>query len=499
MKGQIEKIRQYIEAEIQESVETEQNKYLRILKKANPHDLEWMNEYGKEVTESEKETAVFYFSYPKEKICRMAEHITDAFFHGFTSQNRERGERKRVRLFYRIGQEALAVQVAHCIEEKGLLPVVIDPVLERRIEKEQFDTDSVAKEALIDLYEQVFYRYQKETADVCGMIGIGEFGEKEKKRKGNLQKQIEIARRKVEEQYVRPSELSFCKVVFPSLEIGKQFQHIFDEIFEMNLEQSEEFEKIQQILIDGLDQCLWVRIIGKKPNQTYLDVQMQRIENREQQTNFMNCGGDLNIPYGEVFTTPQLKGTNGLLHIQDIFLQDRKYHNLKLWFEDGEIVDFSCEEDGRETKGPILESLFYPYETLPVGEFAIGTNTLAFRICKKYQLEDQLPILIYEKMGPHLAIGDPCYKGAEEEPVYNLLDGKEITAKYNEKTRDGKTEKEKYVQKHIDITIPYDEISALYGYTEYGEKIFILKDGKFILPGTDKLNHGMEERQAERL
>lgn len=66
MKGQIEKIRQYIEAEIQESVETEQNKYLRILKKANPHDLEWMNEYGKEVTESEKETAVFYFSYPKK-------------------------------------------------------------------------------------------------------------------------------------------------------------------------------------------------------------------------------------------------------------------------------------------------------------------------------------------------------------------------------------------------------------------------------------------------
>ena len=184
MKGQIEKIRQYIEAEIQESVETEQNKYLRILKKANPHDLEWMNEYGKEVTESEKETAVFYFSYPKEKSVEW-QNILRMPFSWFISQNRERGERKRVRLFYRIGQEALAVQVAHCIEEKGLLPVVIDPVLERRIEKEQFDTDSVAKEALIDLYEQVFYRYQKETADVCGMIGIGEFGEKEKKRKGN--------------------------------------------------------------------------------------------------------------------------------------------------------------------------------------------------------------------------------------------------------------------------------------------------------------------------
>ena len=56
---------------------------------------------------------------------------------------------------------------------------------------------------------------------------------------------------------------------------------------------------------------------------------MQRIENREQQTNFMNCGGDLNIPYGEVFTTPQLKGTNGLLH-SGYFFTGQKIPQFKI-------------------------------------------------------------------------------------------------------------------------------------------------------------------------
>ena len=100
--------------------------------------------------------------------------------------------------------------------------------------------------------------------------------------------------------------------------------------------------------------------------------------------------------------------------------------------------------------------------------------------------------MIYEKMGPHLAIGDPCYKGAEEEPVYNLLDGKEITAKYNEKTRDGKTEKEKYVQKHIDITIPYDELGAITVVRADGTTTDIIRNGRFVVPGTEPLNEPLD-------
>lgn len=219
---------------------------------------------------------------------------------------------------------------------------------------------------------------------------------------------------------------------------------------------------------------------------------MKPILDRKRQTNFMNCGGDLNIPYGEVFTTPRLEGSSGLLHIPDIYLQNTQFHNLKLWFKDGEIVDYSSEYDGKEEKDIVQKKLLSPHTSLPIGEFAIGTNTRAFRICKKYHLESQLPILIYEKMGPHIAIGDPCYRGAEEETVFNLLDGKEIVAKTNERTEKNVPDTQKYVFKHIDITLPYDEVKTMYGYDECGNKIEFLNDGKFVLEDTEKLNDGMK-------
>ena len=155
-------------------------------------------------------------------------------------------------------------------------------------------------------------------------------------------------------------------------------------------------------------------------------------------------------------------------------------------------MDYSSEYEGKEGKKVVKEKLLNPHDSLPIGEFAIGTNTRAFRICKKYHLESKLPILIYEKMGPHIAVGDPCYRGAEDEAVFNLLDGKEIVAKTNERTEKNVPDTEKYVFKHIDITLPYDEVKTMYGYSESGEKIEFLKDGKFILKGTEKLNDGMK-------
>ena len=69
---------------------------------------------------------------------------------------------------------------------------------------------------------------------------------------------------------------------------------------------------------------------------------------------------------------------------------------------------------------------------------------------------------------------------------------KEIVAKTNERTEKNVPDTEKYVFKHIDITLPYDEVKTMYGYSESGEKIEFLKDGKFILKGTEKLNDGMK-------
>ena len=85
-------------------------------------------------------------------------------------------------------------------------------------------------------------------------------------------------------------------------------------------------------------------------------------------------------------------------------------------------------------------------------------------------------------------MGDTCYSMSEENKVYNP-DGKEIVAKDNECSILRKTDMSKaYFGCHTDITIPYDELGEISVYTKDGIKTVIIKDGKFVLEGTEKLN-----------
>ena len=130
----------------------------------------------------------------------------------------------------------------------------------------------------------------------------------------------------------------------------------------------------------------------------------------------------------------------------------------------------------------------YNHDTLPIGEFAIGTNTTAYVMARKYDIQDKLPILIAEKTGPHFAVGDTCYKMSEELKTFNP-DGKEIVAKDNEVSILRKTDISKaYYNCHTDITIPYNEIKEISVYNKDGSKVLIIEDGRFVLEGTEKLN-----------
>ena len=203
-----------------------------------------------------------------------------------------------------------------------------------------------------------------------------------------------------------------------------------------------------------------------------------------------NCVVDVNIPVGEVFTSPVLQGTHGILHVPKVYLNDLEYRELRLTFEDGKIVDYTCKNFTEEAKNKsfIKENLLYNHEYLPLGEFAIGTNTTAYMMGKKYDIAPRLPILIAEKTGPHFAIGDTCYKMAEDIKVYNP-DGKEIVARDNEISILRKTKPEEaYFNCHTDITLPYDEIEEISVYHENGTKVTIIKDGRFVLEGTRELN-----------
>ena len=150
-----------------------------------------------------------------------------------------------------------------------------------------------------------------------------------------------------------------------------------------------------------------------------------------------------------------------------------------------------------KNKSYIRENILFNHDTLPIGEFAIGTNTTAYVMANRYDIVGKLPILIVEKMGPHFAVGDTCYTWAEDVAVYNP-DGKEIISRDNEITLLRKTEPEKaYFNCHTDITIPYDEIGEISAVMSDGSKVQIIADGRFVLEGTEELNRPFDEEADE--
>ena len=167
-----------------------------------------------------------------------------------------------------------------------------------------------------------------------------------------------------------------------------------------------------------------------------------------------------------------LKGTNGTLAVSRVFLNGLEYRGLKLLFKDGRIAEYTCKnfETEEENKSFLKENLLHHHETLPLGEFAIGTNTTAYVMAQKYN------------------IADTCYSWSEDTAVYNP-DGKEIIARDNEVSILRKEDISKaYLGCHTDITIPYDELDKIWVEIENGENIEIIRDGKFVLEGTEKLN-----------
>lgn len=303
-------------------------------------------------------------------------------------------------------------------------------------------------------------------------------------------------------EYIPGDERSFTIIAFPVPSIGDDFEEIFNDTIRINTLDYTLYRDIQQKIIDSLDKAECVKIKGMGENSTDLTVKLHKLSNPDVETNFENCVADVNIPVGEVFTSPLLSGTNGILNVKKVFLNGLEYKNLTIKITDGMIKEYTCDnyanEDGSVNSKPgkklIEDNILHHHESLPMGEFAIGTNTTAYMVARKYNIEALMPILIAEKTGPHFAFGDTCYSHCEDLKVYNP-DRKEIIARDNECSLMRKTEPEKaYFNCHTDITIPYDELGDLSAVLGNGECIHIIKEGRFVLPGCEALNAPFDEK-----
>lgn len=494
-----------------------------IVMKSDLNNPDSLYQYGEYISENEIRTLMYLNSLPKEEIKKMAKTYVEGFHEGFIINNIDMSGKRTVNLRYTIGFEPIVREAVRQFAEIGLAPIIyrngISSLTKGLVKtgygssspNPQYEYDHRYDQALyfdnrfmkhkLECYRNAYERYKEEASVFAGPACMETFGErpflpenkeenlKYSKKQQELSVEFQIRSSEIVNEYVKPDQRSFTIIAYPIPEIGDQFEQIFEEVVKVNTLDKNKYRKIQQYLIDALDQALEVHIKGAGKNRTDLYVSMHERKDPAKETNFENCLADVNIPVGEVFTSPKLAGTNGVLHVGEVYLRDLKFIDLCLIFENGMIVDYTCKnfENEEENKALIKDNLLYGRETLPMGEFAVGTNTTAYAMAKKYDILYKLPILIVEKMGPHFAVGDTCYSHSEETRVYNP-DGKEIAAKYNEKSRKGE-----YFQCHTDITIPYEELDSIVAVGLGGTEIPIIENGRFVLPGTETLNEPLTE------
>lgn len=510
---------------VREGVDPELNFAANIICGSDLADLRYLYKFGEYVTENEIRMAKFLSDMPQEKLDAMARTYTEGYRRGFLAANIDLSRKKTVNIRFQLGFEPMVKAAISQFARMGLAPVMyrsaVHTVNKRQhmrigyygaVPNPQFDYDHKDDQALYLDHEfvqrklrvlQVAYEQVKTLAgEHAGPAVIETFGEtpfapvKNPKacvltsHQQKLQVSYDNESGQIVNRYIKGDERSFTIIAYPVAEIGPKFEEIFQETVKINTLDNEQYQKIQQSVIDALDQGVRVHIEGMNGNDTNLTVCLQELKNPEKETNFENCVADVNIPVGEVFTSPKLTGTNGILAVSKVFLRGLEYQDLHIRFQDGMIADYTCSnfESQEDSKNFIKENLLYHHDTLPLGEFAIGTNTTAYVMAKKYNIGHLLPILIAEKTGPHFAVGDTCYSWSEDTPTFNP-DGKEITAKDNEVSVLRKEDLSKaYFGCHTDITIPYDELGAIWVETKEGQRISIIENGKFVLKGTEALN-----------
>ena len=488
--------------------------YLDIVMDSDLSNTDYLYNYGLYVGENEIGISQFLNTFSDEEMQAMADTYTEGYRMGFVATQKDLSKKTTAEIRYPIGFERM-VRVAVKNFEKLNLRSVLRPY--STSPNKQYDYDHKENHALwmdkayversLEVYRTVFEKYKDICPGYAGPAVIEVFGEEPfspESREANIrlnekQQQLSIYERsqfgQMLNKAIHGEERSFTIIAYPIPEIGEKFEEIFAETVKLNTLDYVLYRDMQQKMIDVLDQAEKVHILGANGNKTDLYVSIYPLENPEKETAFENCVADVNIPVGEVFTSPVLTGTTGKLHVSQVYLGDYNFLNLEIDFVDGMITDYTCTnfDNEEENKKYMQDNVLFHHDTLALGEFAIGTNTTAYKMARQYDIAAKLPILIAEKTGPHFAVGDTCFTYDEDNITYNP-DGKAIVARDNEVSIQRKTDMSKaYFNCHTDITIPYDELGRITVIKKDGSTEDIIVDGRFVVPGTEALNVPLDE------
>ncbi len=496
-----------------------------IIMEADLTDLRYLYYFGEYISDNELKLAKFLNAQPEETLHKMASSYTDGYVRGFEVMGADFSSKSIVNIRYVLGFEKMIREAIKNFEGMGKKVTIhraaanlaargygrkdgyFATSVNRQYEYDHRNDialcyDKKIQKASLEAARAVFSYYRTEYAAFAGPAVLEVFGESDfspKNKKESVQRDAKTTKSMLEESrklgilamdYLKSEETSYTIIAFPLPSIGEKFEEIFNETIHLNTLNNDFYKKMQQSLIDVLDTGDFVLVRGGNGNRTEMRVRLHPLIHPERETNFENCTADVNIPVGEVFTSPVLEGTSGVLYVSQVFLNGLEYRDLEFTFLDGMVVDYRCTNFAgeQENRDYIFENILHGHKTLPIGEFAIGTNRIAYEMARKYGIQAKLPILIAEKTGPHFALGDTCYKGSEDHAVFNP-NGKEIIARDNEISLLRKTDLAKaYMNCHTDITIPYNELAEISVIRADGTKIPVLENGKFVVVGAEGLN-----------
>jgi aminopeptidase len=505
---------------------TEKNYRLVLAPDAAPHtgialaadakDLSYLYRYGVRITENDIKTALFVNSLSEKEVHLIADTMVEAYIEGFSEESKDFSSKNTIAMIMQAGFERIIPLISDGFSRHGLtvfIRGIEGTKLNRQAEYDhRFDyalyLNEEKVESQLSAAKDSYENLKNFMSDYSGIILLEVFGEapfspvpkpeacKAGEKVSALHNMLTQKGAVLRNKYMPREESSYEIIAFPSPEIKGNFEEIFKDTVRVNTLCNKVYRPVQKAIIDALDGAEYAKVKGSGTNRTDLTIALCPLKNPAGETAFINCLSSVNVPLGEVFTSPVLKGTTGLLHVEESFLSGLRYDNIKLSFKDGYVDEWSCDNFDNPQKGKdyIYENLFFPHKTLPMGEFAIGTNTLVYEMALKHKIMGLLPVLILEKMGPHFAVGDTCFSWEEDSQKPCHITGKTMVAVDNEHTIVRKEDPSKaYTGRHTDVTLPYSSLDSISAVHHDGREVFIIKGGRFVLPGTEILNEAIEK------
>lgn len=335
----------------------------RIIFESNLNTYNYLYSYGYNITKNHMQIVDYFNKLDNSKITEIAECTINSFIRGFNKMGKggvDISKKDYVCLFFPIGFEKVVKEI--CVLLDGKFSVVLRLMDNSDFDKQlsynhRYDYNFYLTDEYVRNYLSCFEEHLKKHSDVlskcAGSIYIESFGENRFVpqngsevfiKDADLAKLNSIFDSKYSVIYMNgiQKDTSFTIISYPCPEIGKDFEKIFDDTVAINTLDNDKYERIHQSIIDVLDSSDSVHVTGKGANKTDLTVCLAKLNDPTKESKFENCTADVNVPVGEVFTSPVLKGTNGTLHVSEIYLNGWKFVDLMLKIEDGFIKEYSC-------------------------------------------------------------------------------------------------------------------------------------------------------------